>query len=630
MVKFKENNKFFIKIFLYSFIFKNIILCEEECLKKTPIKFGTECLAIYCSKSQFISGDCIISNSIIKTQWLNDIILLGEKDFRYINFITSSNGEMILYTSAYPHSYNRIYYGINSNGNPLFKDSNGNSIFIIKKAAQTSSRFESITGNLIVTGDNDVNEEYLLSVGKGTSKTEILDYNNYDYKLTEINYSNTINISPEIYIGVFLSFIENNKNYYIFGTIYKKGSNYKLILIKFYFGYDANGDFKYNKITESDDFDTLDRKLVYCYLNNLNSNNIIICMYVSKNANFTLLFLNSDLEFIKKIETSIISSELPSINIFFKFIHLKDNLDILAYYKGIKNDYPTLQLIETKISTYSYLAELKEEILLNQYIYNSSATLCDFIKIRDDLVCLSGTSPNKEILIISLINFYEEMEYNIRYYEVDFFNLYKHKFFRDMKLYLYNKYVVLGFSCCFQSSCNLTTEDHYSSLIFFSYPNSTERNLDIINHLKKEENNEIILDLFDKVTIDNNIFGFILYGIKINSIDNCGINFITNKTNNAINKNDIISKNEIIKIDFLEDEYQISNCKLIYSIIITEPEYEEYNKYANHIYKENNEDEKELFSNTLYEGKVETFEILISQEIIFYKIKFIFINMLIL
>ena len=92
-----------------------------------------------------------------------------------------------------------------------------------------------------------------------------------------------------------------------------------------------------------------------------------------------------------------------------------------------------------------------------------------------------------------------------------------------MKLYLYKKNIVLGFSSCLQSNCSSYDDPHYSSLIFFSYPNSTEGYLDIISHLQKEENNKIILNVFDNIVIDNNIFGYILDGIKINSIDNCWI-----------------------------------------------------------------------------------------------------------
>ena len=139
MTKIKIKIQFIKKVFIFLFIFYNRILCEEECEKETPIKFGAECLAKYCSKSQFTSGECKISNSLIKIQWLNDIILVGELNFRYINFITSSKGDMILYTVAFPHSINRIFYGINSKGTPLFKDTNGNEIFIIKKTAQTKN-----------------------------------------------------------------------------------------------------------------------------------------------------------------------------------------------------------------------------------------------------------------------------------------------------------------------------------------------------------------------------------------------------------------------------------------------------------------------------------------------------------
>ena len=602
------NFKFILKKYIFIFIFQNLILCEEEeCQKKTPIKFGTECLAKYCSKSQFISGECKISNSLIKIQWLNDIILVGELNFRYFNFITSSKGEMIVYSVAYPNSVNRIYYGINSKGSPLFKDINDNEVFIIKKQAQTSGRFESETTILKVTGDTNENREYLISFGKDAAKTEIFDFSNYDYELKELSNSNNLNLNSDTYSGVLLSFTEDNKYCYIFGAIVK--STYKFILIKFYYTYDTSGNLKYNKITDTE-FNSLDKKIANCALNN---NDILVCIYVSTNSYYKLIFLNLNLQLKNETQLSIVSPESPTT--FFKFFQLKDNINIFTYYRGIENDFPTLQLIQTEISESSFIANLKEEILVNQYLFNNSVTLTDIIKIRDDLVCLSGSSQNKEKLIISLINFYKEIKYNIRYYEIDFFNLYQHKFYREMKLYLYKKNIVLGFSCCYQIACNVSADPHYSSLIFFSYPNSTEGYLDIVSHLKKEENNEIILNIFDNIIIDNNIFGFVLYGIKINTIDNCGFNLISNKRDNAIIENDIISKNEIIQVELSENQYQILSCELTYTIIITEPDYEEYNKYANLIYYENDEDEKEFFSNYLYEGKDENFEILISQEI---------------
>ena len=598
-----------IKIFISNFLLQNMILCEEdECERETPIKVGTECLSRNCSKLQFETGECKISNSIIKTQWLNNIILLGEKDFRYVNFMTSSEGKMILYTSAYPHNVDRIFFGIGSKGEPLFKNSNGNETYIIKKTAKTNYRYESDIGPLKITGDSNENKEYLISFPKSGAYTEIFDFDNYENDIIEIENTNTINISSESYLGCIFSLNEEERNSYVYGGIIRN-STYKFIIIKYYFTYDTSGNFVYNKII-SKEFDTLDRKIVNCYLNN---KNIIICMIVSNNSKYKMIFLDYNLDNKNDIEFSI---ESPSSTItFFKFFHLKDNIDILTYYKGKENDYPTLQLIETEITDTTYSANLGKEILLNEYTFNNFVTLTDVIKMRDNLVCLAGSSPNKEDLIISLVNFYNEMEYNIRYYKVNIFQLYNHKFFREMKLHLYNNNLALGFSFCPQTNCNLTREAHYTSLIFFSYPNTTEANFDIIKYLNKNETNDLMFNLFDNVIIDNNIFGFILYGIKISFIDNCGINFISNKTKSTIKVNDLISKNETIYIEFLENDYQILTCKLSYVLIITEPDYEQYNKYPNSLYKNNDELEKEKFSNTYYEGKIQNFFILISQEI---------------
>ena len=74
---------------------------SDECEFDKPIKIENNCLSTYCTKSQFKSGDCIISNSKVKTQWLNNIILVGERDFLYVTLKTSSNGQLILATSPY-------------------------------------------------------------------------------------------------------------------------------------------------------------------------------------------------------------------------------------------------------------------------------------------------------------------------------------------------------------------------------------------------------------------------------------------------------------------------------------------------------------------------------------------------
>ena len=157
-----------IKIMIFQFLLLKIVLGEDnECQREYPIKIGTECLSQKCSQEQFDLGECIISNSIIKTQWLNNIIIIGDKDFRYINFLTTSKGEMIIYSVSYPSTNYRIFYGINSKGEPLFKDSNNNNNYIIKKTTtQILGRYQSEIGLLKITGDTDSDKEYLISFGR--------------------------------------------------------------------------------------------------------------------------------------------------------------------------------------------------------------------------------------------------------------------------------------------------------------------------------------------------------------------------------------------------------------------------------------------------------------------------------
>ena len=72
----------------------------------------------------FIKADnCLITNrTIITTQWLNNIICLGDDNFKYVNFATSSNNDMIIETTAIPDSPKRMFYGIKSNGEPFFSN----------------------------------------------------------------------------------------------------------------------------------------------------------------------------------------------------------------------------------------------------------------------------------------------------------------------------------------------------------------------------------------------------------------------------------------------------------------------------------------------------------------------------
>ena len=74
----------------------------------------------------FDEKKCEIDNEIVKTQWLNNIIWIGDKDFRYVNFATYSNGDMIVETTSNPGNSKRMFYAIKKNGRSFFKSKTQN------------------------------------------------------------------------------------------------------------------------------------------------------------------------------------------------------------------------------------------------------------------------------------------------------------------------------------------------------------------------------------------------------------------------------------------------------------------------------------------------------------------------
>ena len=603
--KFVKNIKYNILIILFELLFYlNIISCEsDECQRECPIKIGVGCKLAYCDKLQYSNGDCKISNPIIKTQWLNDIILVGEKNFRYVGMLLTSNKDLVFATSSCPSGPDRIYYGVNPEGKPLFGDN-----FIIKKTitrSEKKDRYESIVGIMKMNGDNS-DKEYFINIGKSKTYTEILDLSSNENNLYELKYEDATNKNIRAYYGSYFNINQDDTNYLIISFITDDPEVFYLLKLKF--------TINSNQITCTTEgqysLDSQNHKTTSCIMDEESE---IICIFFEKSSlKETILFLDQNLN---KLEKKTHSLELNDPNIFFKLIHLKRDISLFTYYKGINNDFPNIQVIKTSKNPYSYEIIKIIELNYENSDYNNVVMMSDIIKLRDNVICLTSTTKEKDILIIVLINFYYELEYNVRYYLIQIYQLYNIKILKELITNTYNNNLAVGFSFCQQSVCTSDDDPHFTSIILFSYPNITDDNIDLIDYLNKEGNNNITINLEDTVIIDNNIFGYGLYGIKIYDIDNCGINFISNKTGNVISINDTLQINEILTLEFINEEIISSTCSIKYRAIITEPDYEEYNQFPNYILYQNNENEKNNFTKNLYEGKKGQFDININEGI---------------
>ena len=76
-------------------------------------------------------------------------------------------------------------------------------------------------------------------------------------------------------------------------------------------------------------------------------------------------------------------------------------------------------------------------------------------------------------------------------YEVKFFQLYNIKFFQEISAHLFEQHISFGFNYCHTTNCENSSDTYYSSLIVFSYPNSTDGYLNINQYF--EENKGTIL-----------------------------------------------------------------------------------------------------------------------------------------
>jgi hypothetical protein len=150
----------------------------------------------------------------------------------------------------------------------------------------------------------------------------------------------------------------------------------------------------------------------------------------------------------------------------------------------------------------------------------------------------------------------------------------------DAKSIIFNSFFVSAFGLYTNNAY-----DNYNYVIIFSYPDSKDFPIDLIKHLKNNEYdfplNYIVQNL---TTINNNLFGLVIKGIKIQSFPQYNgtnaISLYSNNKNDLIKKDDIIDRKEKIKFYFPQSELSSGEYIMEYAGVVTEPDFDEFNKYC--------------------------------------------------
>lgn len=618
----KENFNF---MFSFILIIRLIQLPLKECDRETPILFNNEtCKSMSCTNTQFDLRQCLINNSIIRQQWLNNIIIVGKQNSTFINFAKYSNGDLVILSEDNISSGNRYFFGLKNNGRSFFTDLDGKETLYYYLNTQNYDNTDIDREISVITIDS-TKEEYIINIQKRESYAELFDFENnitYKKKTSEL-LGNEITESRGSFIN------SKQKNYFLICSLVNNDNDENSGFNKFLFiaqklmfdtkesiENDDNCLKKYSEALEA----TGD--MLSCFETSLNS---LICFYSYYKEIFTnwnkkyyqITFFDNNL--IPKNYTEILATD-SNDRIFFKCVHFRDEVGAFIYYKlnNTMNELvPTLifkKLIDENFVDYF---ENISEIEINTYIFNSDTMLNDFIKLSENIFIFSATNNLKDKLFIVMISIYQNNGYSIkiRIYKINILELFSYQFFNTIKLYSYKGILILGSNFCNQDDYSINHNLHYTSVIFFGYPNSTDVNNSIINELI--DSNLITLDLIKKTRVENNLFGYTYSRIILSQfIGDCSYFIFSSYKNKSITPVYNLEKNEII-YGILENIFiKQFSCSIEYSLEMQTPDYEFFEKYPvkMDIY---NEDDKPIFNELKqkYNGRISYYNLNLTENL---------------
>jgi len=627
-----NNNKFFqiiyfilfdfnVKILVLMIMIKNINNCSIE--KPILLKDGS-CVSQFCTEDQFKNEDCIIDNEIIKTQWLNNIIWIGDKDFRFVNFAKYSNGDLIIETTSSPDSSKRIFYGLKQNGRIFFEKYNS-SFFSMEVKDQITNeentRDESEVFVVAIKDDEFNEKEYLVNVGKFEQYTELYEFE--ENKIYQMPSKDFLNITMEN-IGTSISYKIGNYNYILFGFLFQESEEVYSFYLK-QINFTSINITNYNPIKLREYIiNDVYGETITCFMTELK---YIICFFLKSNRNYLspcIIALDENLNYKQEY---VFNQYLEIDNIFFKCIHWEKEAGIFAfYYLSSRQNLINLYFRYYNNNTnnfYNYFNRI-DQITLNEIgKFNESCLLNDIIKLTNNKICLISVSTNKETLYIIIINIIGENKLMPKYYYINIYSLFNYKIFMSLRAINFNNFASVAFSFCQNKNCeNDQNDEHYTAFMILSYSNSTDYKLNLEKYLFDNNNikiENITINLKDNITIENNLFGHTYYGINIKNLINCNeIHLISTLNGTIINNGYILEENEQMKLLFINNEYKAINCRIEYEYIITEPEFEDRNNYAElRDVNYGGEETEEIYNSQKYKykGRTTNYDIILENDL---------------
>ena len=250
---------------------------SEGCPKDRPIKYNNgECQIRKCSQEEFQNRSCIISNEIVKIQWINNIIRNVDQETNILRVVTSNQG---LFLSSY-YDIDDGNDGDDEINKLLIYNFNDNNKELILNEISTTNvyipLYHIMTHESLLTKINNSVDNYLLSCI--FTICDLVNYDNHEIQTFDVFDPNVQSILQTRNNA----FFKLNDNYnYFYGMIsinYETSESKFLIMSKFHFNFnEMTNSFDieyYNKYLDSSSSYELEQNSLSCFQT---EKNIIEC-----------------------------------------------------------------------------------------------------------------------------------------------------------------------------------------------------------------------------------------------------------------------------------------------------------------------------------------------------------------
>jgi len=555
---------------------------DGQCPKEKPILKQNKCRSIYCTDREFESGTCLKYNKYVKTQWLNNFHIFDKDLSSYVNYDTNEYGEVFLMAQREDTStFKKYVYGFDSKGRGILYDQKKKTDVEFKTFSSKFSGY-TIKAKYIEIGD----QRYIFNL----LKDNVIYLINID---TDEVFSHPFNYTA--FSSNTIITLDSETNNFLLDFIYCKDKDFE----DCYLGlanYKIEGDDSLILEETNSDDDPIpvdyDTKLT-CFLND---EGYVQCTYSLNedldeyNEYILGLFDPDDLALFQDFT---LDEKIMLNPPFDSMIQLTDNAFVIAYSidpNVIEVLFFTLDYKDEDYVLSDYLEGITEIDINKDKLYKFEGGSCfrnSMFRLNDEEFVMlvnenTGSAPNLNTAMV--IFFFKIYNNNknvlVRHYKIDF-NLYNMNVDGELVGFKLGDYFGL------LAEVTSPTEKYLSraAFVIFGYINTTDDVAGEVGTKNIITNNKKIKVKDYIKSIENNLFGYTLEGVKILSLpheNKAGYLIISNQNNKKLKVNDIIDINSELSFvkarNPVDGEYSFS-----FAGVAKEPSFKEQNNYANRV-----------------------------------------------